>query len=79
MKILFLDTFSRDPREAIMTNEDFTQIIVAGQRTGIMGLKGALETMAAEFKGRPDEEIAKELTNRLAKKNYILAKRQGRL
>ena len=54
--------------------EDFTQIIVAGQRTGIIGLKGVLETAAIEFKGRPDGEIAEELTKHLSKKNYILDK-----
>jgi small redox-active disulfide protein 2 len=57
-----------------MSSEDFTQIIVAGQRTGIMGLKGVLEAAAVEFRGRPDGEIAEEMTNRLSQKNYILDK-----
>jgi small redox-active disulfide protein 2 len=55
-----------------MSSDDVTQIIVAGQRTGIIGLKGVLESVALEFRECPDDEIAAELTRRLSKKNYIL-------
>lgn len=54
-----------------MSTDDITQIIVAGQRTGIIDLKETNEAVAAEFSARPDDEIADELMSRLSKKNYI--------
>jgi small redox-active disulfide protein 2 len=60
--------------EDTMTADDIAQIIVAGQRTGIVGLKKTLEEVAGESAGRPDEEITAELMARLSKKNYIVPK-----
>jgi small redox-active disulfide protein 2 len=57
-----------------MTEQDVTQISVGGQRTGIIGLKPAMEAVARDFAGRPDEEIKTELMARLAKSNYIVSK-----
>ncbi len=55
-----------------MTSMEVTQITVAGQRTGIIGLKQLIEAVAGEFSGTPDDEIADALMERLAKKNYIV-------
>jgi len=57
-----------------MTADDIAQIIVAGQRTGIVGLKKTLEEVSGESAGRPDAEITAELMARLSKKNYIVPK-----
>ncbi|MFZ0239999.1 MAG: hypothetical protein WAL90_00020 [Desulfobacterales bacterium] len=57
-----------------MTADDIAQIIVAGQRTGIVGLKKTLEEVAGECAGRADAEITDELMARLSKKNYIVPK-----
>jgi hypothetical protein len=57
-----------------MTADDISQIIVAGQRTGIVGLKKTLEEVARECAGRADGEITDELMRRLSKRNYIVAK-----
>jgi small redox-active disulfide protein 2 len=57
-----------------MTSPDVTQILVAGQRTGIIGLPQVLQEVAAEFEDRPDEEIQAELLQRLSAKNYIVDK-----
>jgi small redox-active disulfide protein 2 len=57
-----------------MSSDDITQIVVAGQRTGIVGLKKALEEVAGVCAGRPDAEITAELMVRLSKKNYIVPK-----
>lgn len=57
-----------------MVSNDVTQVLVDGQRTGIIGLKEVLEAVAAEFKGGPDETIRFALMERLSKKNYILEK-----
>jgi small redox-active disulfide protein 2 len=51
---------------------DLIQISVGGHRTGIIGLKMALEQVAREFAGRSDEEIKAELMTRLGKSNYIV-------
>ena len=37
-----------------MTADDIAQIIVAGQRTGIVGLKKTIEEVAGQYAGRPD-------------------------
>ncbi|MEN8691782.1 MAG: hypothetical protein AB1Z20_16960 [Desulfobacterales bacterium] len=55
-----------------MTADDIAQIIVAGQRTGIVRLKKTLEEVAGQCAGRPDAEITVELMARLSKKNYIV-------
>ena len=57
-----------------MTSDDITQIIIAGQRTGIVGLKKTLEEVSGERAGRADAEITDELMARLSKKNYIVPK-----
>ena len=57
-----------------MTSADVTQILVAGRRTGIIGLPQVLQEVAAEFEDRPDEEIQAELLQRLSAKNYIVDK-----
>jgi len=57
-----------------MTADDITQIIVAGQRTGIVGLKKTLEDVDGQCAGRPDAEITDQLVARLSKKNYIVPK-----
>lgn len=54
-----------------MTADDIVQIQIAGNRTGIIGLKAVLEKGAEELEGLSDEKIADELVNRLSKKNYI--------
>jgi small redox-active disulfide protein 2 len=55
-----------------MSDHDVVQISVGGHRTGIIGLKSALERISREFAGRPDAEIKAELMTRLGKSNYIL-------
>lgn len=57
-----------------MTSPDVTQILIAGRRTGIIGLPQVLQEVAAEFENRPDEEIQAELLQRLSTKNYIVDK-----
>jgi len=57
-----------------MTTPDVAQIMVAGQRTGIIDLKAVLEAVAGEFQGSPDEQIKAELLARLSKTNYIIEK-----
>lgn len=52
-----------------MSQDDVTQIKVGGQPTGIIGLKNVLSDMAEEYGDRPDQDIMKELLNRLGKKN----------
>jgi small redox-active disulfide protein 2 len=54
-----------------MTEKEVTPISVGGHRTGIIGLKPVLESVAREFAGRPDEEIKAELMTRLGRSNYI--------
>jgi small redox-active disulfide protein 2 len=55
-----------------MSEHDVTQISVGGHRTGIIGLKVALEQVAREFAGRPDADIKAELMERLGQSNYIV-------
>jgi len=54
-----------------MTSNDIVQIQIAGNRTGIIGLKAVLEKAAEEFEGLPDTKIKDELVRRLSKQNYI--------
>lgn len=51
--------------------DDVTQIRVGGHRTGIIGLKEALKSIANECRGFDDDQIAKEFVKRLSKRNYI--------
>ncbi len=55
-----------------MAEREVTQISVGGDRVGIIGLKGVLEAVAREFRGRADQEIKAELMTRLGRSNYIV-------
>ena len=57
-----------------MSSDDITQVVIAGQRTGIVGLKKTLEEVAGTCAGRADAQITDELMARLSKKNYIVPK-----
>jgi len=57
-----------------MTSDELTQIVVAGQRTGIVGLKQALEEVARNCAGKPDNEIKADLMAHLSKRNYIVSR-----
>ena len=59
-----------------MTQDEITQIKVGRHRMGIVGLKHVLEEVSREFDGRSDNAVVTELIRRLAKFNYIPAKRQ---
>ena len=54
-----------------MASNDVVQIQIAGNRTGIIGLKAVLEKAAEELDGLSDEKIRDELVRRLSKQNYI--------
>jgi len=54
-----------------MTEKDITQIVVNGNRIGIVGLKAAAEAMAGPYAGKGDDEIRAELLRRLSEANYI--------
>ena len=54
-----------------MSEQDVSQIRVEGYTVGIMGLKSALEQMAAQYAQKPDHEVTDALLKRLSKKNYI--------
>ena len=54
-----------------MTSDQVTQINIAGNRTGIIGLKAALYEISREMADRPDREIGEALLKRLAQRNYI--------
>lgn len=53
-----------------MPDEDITQISLGRFRIGINGLKDAVEEVKV-LQGRPDEEIAQALFDRLKPRNYI--------
>jgi small redox-active disulfide protein 2 len=55
-----------------MAEHDVVQISVGGHRTGIIGLKSALEQVARDYVGKPDEEIKAALMSRLGRSNYIV-------
>jgi hypothetical protein len=57
-----------------MQTDEVKQILVGGQRTGIIGLNDVLKDVAREFAGRSDAKIESELLLRLSKKNYIYDK-----
>lgn len=54
-----------------MDTPTVTQIMVEGQRVGIIGLKEILQEVAARLKENPEEEIKEVLLSRLSEKNYI--------
>lgn len=61
-----------------MDSNTVEQIMVTGQKTGIIGLKKVLEEVAQEFSGCSGDEIKGALLERLSKKNYIPAKIKGK-
>jgi small redox-active disulfide protein 2 len=54
-----------------MTVPEVSQIYVGGNRRGVIDLKRVLKETAEKSAGKPDDEIADELLNRLSQKNYI--------
>lgn len=54
-----------------MSTSDITKIKIGRYIIGLVGLKDALEEMAEVFADRPDDTIARELLDRLTKRNYI--------
>jgi len=56
------------------SSNDVMQIQVAGNRTGIIGLKEVLEKAPEELKGLSDAEIGEALVERLSRENYIPGK-----
>ena len=57
-----------------MYSNTVAQIMVAGQKTGIIGLKEVLEEVSKEFSGCSGDEMKEALLERLSKKNYIPVK-----
>jgi small redox-active disulfide protein 2 len=55
-----------------MPEEDLTQVSLGKFTVGISGLKAAIEEFQ-DWRGRPDEEIAQALFERLKPRNYIPA------
>ncbi len=51
--------------------EDVRQIIIGGQKTGILGLKDALEATADQCQGKADDHIREFMVGYLSKQNYI--------
>jgi small redox-active disulfide protein 2 len=54
-----------------MTQDDHSRIQVGEHQIGILGLKAAIAEIAECHRDRTDEEVEKELLERLVKKNYI--------
>lgn len=54
-----------------MSQDDGTQIRVGNSPIGIIGLKAAMEDMAAEYRERSDDDAGEELLKRLSKRNYL--------
>lgn len=54
-----------------MTQDDVTQMRVNQQSVGMIGLKQALEEMAAECAHRSESVVRAELIRRVSRKNYI--------
>jgi len=59
-----------------MTDTDVSQIKIGKHTFGIVGLQRALENMAGEYTGQPDEAVADLLLKQLSKVNYIPEKAQ---
>jgi len=58
-------------KKDFMDTSTVTQIMVGGQRVGIIGLKEVLQEVAARVKEKPEKEIKDVLLSRLSTKNYI--------
>jgi len=54
-----------------MSQQDYTRFRVEDFEVGLMGLKSAIEEIAATHKDKSDHEIQQALLERLRKKNYI--------
>jgi small redox-active disulfide protein 2 len=54
-----------------MTNEDIIQIKIGSLPVGILGLKEVMTDLASSLSQAPDQEIERELIQRLSRKNYI--------
>ncbi len=54
-----------------MTEKDITQIVVNGNRIGIVGLRAAAEAMGEPWTAKGDDAIRAELLRRLSEANYI--------
>jgi small redox-active disulfide protein 2 len=59
-----------------MTEPEITQIKIGKHKVGFVGFKETFKDMAETYADKPDDIVAQELLNRLAKKNYISAKVQ---
>jgi len=54
-----------------MSQDDITQIKVGNSLIGIIGQMSVIEDMAESYGDRPEEEVQRELLNRLMKRNYF--------
>jgi len=54
-----------------MTDTEVSQIKIGKHTTGIVGLRKALEHMAGEYAGQPDDAVAELLVKRLSTVNFI--------
>jgi hypothetical protein len=54
-----------------MSSDQVTQILIGGDRIGIIGLNSILSEVAESCAAQTDEEIRAELLKRLDKRNYI--------
>ncbi len=61
-----------------MTAPKVTQVKISNHKVGLVGFKEAIEEMADQYAGSPDDTIAEELLKRLSKNNYIPEKVQNR-
>ena len=57
--------------DAVMSQDDVTRIRVNNQWVGVIGLKGFMEEMAAEYANKPDAEVQAELVERVCRRNYV--------
>jgi len=54
-----------------MSDDDLSQISIAGRPIGILGFKAVFEALAHTLAQSPDDVLAQELVTRLSKTNYI--------
>ena len=54
-----------------MSQQDYTRIRVEDFEVGLMGLKSAIEEIAATHRDKSDDEVQQALLERVRKKNYI--------
>lgn len=54
-----------------MSEKDITQITVNKRKIGVVGLREAMDEIAAGYASRPDSEVKTALMERLKKMNYI--------